>query len=291
VIKSRGEKIFDFGNAVFMLFVIVITVYPILYILSMSISDPYKAISGSVYWYPVGFDVTSYKMVFRNPEIFTAYYNTIWYTSVGTAVNLIMTVLAAYPLLMKKFKFRKVMIWMILIPMFFSGGIIPLFILMGDLNLINTRWAMILPVALDSFNVILCWTFFRSLPESLIESARIDGANDFMILWRIILPLSAPILAVLGLFYAVGHWNSYFNALMFLFDSKLQPIQLYLYKVISQSQDKFNAISMEGLNVTSAYTIQVKYAVIMVVVTPILFVYPFVQKYFVKGVLIGSLKE
>jgi putative aldouronate transport system permease protein len=174
--------------------------------------------------------------------------------------------------------------------MFFSGGLIPTFLLIKNIGLYDTRWALILPAAVGAYFIIIARTFLQSLPESLMESARIDGANDLYILYKIVVPLSMPIIAVLSLFYAVGHWNSYFSAMLYLSDPKLHPMSLYLVKILIQDSDTMVKEMAQDINRTM-YSIQIKYALIIVTVLPILFVYPFLQKYFVKGVLIGSLKE
>lgn len=289
--KTFGEKVFDNFNVVLMCAIALITLYPLVYVFSMSISDPINTIRNAIFLYPIGFSLQAYKMVFMNPDIYVSYLNTIFYTVVGTSVNLIMTVLAAYPLSRKDFTGRRPVNAIILFTMFFSGGLIPNFILINSLGLYNHRAAMIFPIAIDVFNIIIARTYFQTIPDSMAESAKIDGANDFIIVWRIIVPLSAPIIAVVALFCAVNYWNSYFLALIYLPNPKLQPIQLYLYKVLTlASNQMINSLGTVA-GAQSLYTYQIKYACIIVVILPILFVYPFLQKYFVKGVMIGALKE
>jgi putative aldouronate transport system permease protein len=256
----------------------------------MSISDPKNVINNSVWLFPKGFSVEAYRKVFDNPDVWRAYYNTLFYTIVGTAVNVTMTMLAAYPLSRKTFFLRNQIMVLIVITMFFSGGLIPTFLLIKNIGLYDTRWALILPGAVGAYFIIIARTFLQGLPESLMESARIDGANDLYILYKIVVPLSMPIIAVLSLFYAVGHWNSYFSAMLYLSDPKLHPMSLYLVKILIQDSDTMVKEMAQDINRT-LYSIQIKYALIIVTVLPILFVYPFLQKYFVKGVLIGSLKE
>lgn len=273
-----------------MIFVVIICLYPIVYVFSMSISTPLAAAKMEVWLLPKGFSLSSYKLVFANPDIWRAYYNTIWYAGVGTFLNVIFTISLAYPLSRKNFSVRIPITFFIVFTMFFSGGLIPTFILINKLEIYNTRWAMILPGLIGVYYVIIARTFFQSLPESLIESAMIEGANEFTILRKIIIPLSMPIIAVLILFYAVGHWNSYFSALIYLPDKNLQPLQLYLRRVlIEYSQDA--AGSMVPGEEKSFASMQVKYSIIIVAVLPILCIYPFLQKYFVKGVMIGAIKE
>ncbi len=273
-----------------MLFVIVITLYPFVYVFSMSISAPQYVISESVWLFPKGFSLESYKRVFENDDIYIAYYNTIYYTVVGTFLNVVFTILAAYPLARRTFFARKWIMTMIVITMFFSGGLIPSFLLIKELGLYNTRWALLLPGLTSAFYIIITRTFLQGIPESLSESARIDGANDIKILTSIILPLSKPIIAVLALFFAVGHWNSYVSAMIYLSDVKLQPMSVYLMKVVVQNNDMMVDNMSDSLDRT-LFSAQLKYSIIIVSVLPILLVYPFLQKYFVKGVMIGSLKE
>ncbi|WP_238178167.1 carbohydrate ABC transporter permease [Paenibacillus contaminans] len=288
--KNTTEKSFDVLILFFMLFVIVITLYPFVYVASMSISDPRNVINNSVWLWPKGFSLEAYKRVFDNPDVWRSYYNTLFYTVVGTAVNVAMTILGAYPLARRTFFLRNQIMVFIVITMFFNGGLIPMFLLIKNIGLYDTRWALILPAAVGAYFIIIARTFLQSLPESLIESAKIDGANDIYILYKIILPLSMPIIAVLSLFYAVGHWNSYFSAMIYLSDSSLHPMSLYLVKILIQDSDSMVKGMAQDINRTM-YSIQIKYALIIVTVLPILFVYPFLQRYFVKGVLIGSLKE
>jgi putative aldouronate transport system permease protein len=235
--------------------------------------------------------VGAYKLVFENPDVWRAYYNTIWYTLVGTTINVFMTVIGAYPLSRKNLIGRNFFTFFITFTMFFSGGLIPSFLLIKNLGLYNTRWAMVLPGAVSAWYIIIARTYFQSsIPDGLIDAAKIDGCNDISILFRIVIPLSAPIIAVLALFYAVGHWNSFFNALLYLPDKNLQPIQIYLVRVLIQASPELIG-QIQDEFARSAYFIQLKYAVIIITILPIICVYPFLQKYFVKGVMIGAIKE
>jgi putative aldouronate transport system permease protein len=288
--KTPGEKVTDLFIYLSMWLVIAVTLYPFIYVLSMSVSAPRYVIDQSVWLWPKGFSLGAYKKVFENPDVFRSYYNTIFYTVTGTCLNVVMTMLAAYPLSRRGFMFRKPIMIYVTVTMFFGGGLIPTFLLIQELGLYNTRWAMILPTAVSTFLIIIARSFLQSIPEALHESAKIDGANDFTILMRVIIPLSMPIIAVLTLFYAVNHWNSYFNALIYLPDAKLQPLQLFLVKVLVQNQVKgLGGVLDQGDRAMLA--IQLKYSLIIVAILPILVIYPFLQKYFVKGVMIGSLKE
>ncbi|TMV45845.1 carbohydrate ABC transporter permease [Paenibacillus mesophilus] len=269
---------------------LLITLYPFVYVLSMSISDPIHVMNNSVWLFPKGFSLDTYKKVFENGEIWIAYGNTLFYTVVGTAINVVMTFLAAYPLSRRTFSGRKAIMVGIVVTMFFSGGLIPSFILINELGLYDTRWALLLPGAVSAFNIIIARTFFQNIPESLFESARMDGANDIGILFRIVLPLSKAVLAVLTLFYAVGHWNNYFNAMLYVSNVKLQPVSLYLMKILIQNQDPTMQDMREALE-RMLFSMQLKYTMIVITTLPIVCIYPFLQKYFVQGVMIGSLKE
>jgi putative aldouronate transport system permease protein len=287
--RSVGES-FSRGLLVAILLLAVIaTLYPFIYVLSMSISDPFEVLNKTVFLWPKGFSLGSYQVLLENKSIWQSYMNTLWYTAVGTAISLVMTVLIAYPLSKGTFLLRGPLMVFITITMFFGGGMIPSFILVSQLHLYNTRWAIVLPVAISTWNTIIARTYFQGLPESLSESARIDGANDFRILASIVIPLSMPIIAVLTLFYAVGQWNSYFPALLYLADPKLHPLQLFLMRVLIQMRYELATALQVGV-FRAVQVEQLKYATIVVTVLPILCIYPFIQKYFVKGVLIGALK-
>jgi putative aldouronate transport system permease protein len=288
--KSVGERIGDGIIYAVMWVVVAVTLYPFLYVVSMSISDPVYVIQKTIWLLPKGFSLKAYEKVFENPDVWTAYLNTIFYTVAGTAINVVMTMLGAYPLSRKSFFARKQVMIFIVITMFFSGGLIPMFLLVQNLGLYNTRWAILLPGAVSAFLIIVTRTFFQSIPEHLHESAKLDGAGEFSILWRIVAPLSMPIIAVLTLFYAVGQWNSFFPALLYLPDVRLQPLSLYLIKVLIQNSTTMME-DMANQSDRSMYVVQLKYSLIIVAILPILAVYPFLQKYFVKGVMIGSLKE
>lgn len=287
---TTGELI---GNIIMVLFLIlaaISTLFPFLYVFSMSISSPEHVLKRDVYIWPKGLGLDGYKLVIDNPSFWRSYYNTIWYTVVGTLVNITMTVLAAYPLSREKFVLRRPVSLMIVITMFISGGMIPFFIIISNLGLYNTRWAVIIPFAVSTWNILVARTFYEQIPESIAESAKIDGANDLIILIKIMLPLSKAILAVLTLFYAVGHWNSYFWPMVLIQKAELQPLQIYLYKILIQMREDL----MKGVQIGISRAVQaeqLKYASIIVSILPIIMVYPFLQKHFVKGVMIGSIKE
>jgi putative aldouronate transport system permease protein len=276
-----------------MLVILVVTIYPFLYILANSVSDPIRTIRSEVFLIPKGFQLNTYRLLLQSSSLTTSYYNTIWYTVIGTLISTLVVIFAAYPLSQKNFFIRRPISTVLLLTMYFSGGMVPLFVTINRLGLYNTRWAIILPVAANVYYIIITRTYFDGIPESLIESAKLDGANDFQIFIKIILGISGPIIAVIILFNAVGYWNTYFNALLYLPSTNLHPLQVFLNKLLVQQLTNTGAsgaagqMSMErSLNVH-----QFKYAAIIITVLPIVFVYPLVQKHFIKGVMIGAVKS
>ncbi len=286
---SMGERVGKCVMALLLIMAAIIALYPFMFTLSMSISAPEHVLKRDVYFLPKGLGWAGFELVFSNSNIWTAYGNTIFYTFVGTVLNLVVTTLIAYVLSRPQFVLRRQISLLITFTMFFGGGMIPFFILISNLGLYNTRWAVILPFAASAWNIIIARSFYEQLPESLVESAKIDGASDLRVLTSVILPLSGPILSVLTLYYAVGHWNSYFWPLVLLHNPKLQPLQIYLYKILVQlKQDVMGGVQI-GISRTVASE-QYKYASIIISILPIIVVYPFVQRYFTKGVLIGAIK-
>ncbi len=270
-------------------FVILITVLPFLHVAAMSLANPLKALRNEIFLIPYGINGEAYRLVFENAGFITAYLNTFWYTGVGTLFNVIFTVMLAYPLARREFFLRRPLMMAITFTMFFSGGLIPTFIIVSRLGIYNTRWALVLPTAISTWNLIVCRTFFEGIPESLIESGKLDGASEPRILVSIVLMLSMPIIAVLVLFYAVSHWNSYFSAVLYLSNTKLQPLQIYLRRVLIQETSEMGGDMKEGLDRDLAVH-QLKYAAIIVSILPIIVLYPFLQRYFVQGVMIGAIK-
>lgn len=288
--RSLASVIPDLLIVLFNCLVIVVTLYPFIYVLSMSVSDPVAAMKQEIFLLPKGINFGAYKMVLEDPTIWNSYYNTLWYTIVGTTISVLLTVTVAYPLSRKRFFARNAIMMFITFTMFFSGGLIPQYVLVNALHMYNTRWAIVLPTAISAYNVIVARTFFEGLPESMYEAARIDGASEVKTLFKIIVPLSMPIISVLILFYAVGLWNSYFPALIYLADETKQPLQLFMYKLLVKGQESMTdgmADSFERSLIGS----QLKYAAIIVSILPIICVYPFLQKYFVQGVMVGAVKE
>jgi len=278
-------------DAILIIFVIIVGL-PLLNILSSSFSSTRAVITGKVFLWPVGFSLEGYKAVFSHRLIVSAYRNTIFYTLVGTLINLAVTMTCAYPLSRKDFPMRKFFTIFFAFTMFFGGGLIPTYILMTQIKFINTIWAMLIPGAMSVYNMILARTFLSSNTlQSLHDAAQIDGCSDAGYFFTIILPLSKPIIAVLALYYAVGHWNSYFNALIYLNNEKLYPLQLVLRQILVMNQiDASELTDVEELIARQGLADLLKYSLIVVSTAPILCVYPFIQKYFMKGVMIGSLK-
>jgi len=286
---SMGDRIFYIADYFILFLVMIVTLYPFIYIFSASISESGALGRGEVWLWPVGFNLNAYKTVMRDKMIWQSYYNTIWYVVVGTTINMIMTTLTAYPLSRKKFSARNTIMMFIAFTMFFSGGLVPTYLLIKSLKLLNTRWAVVIPAAISTWNMIITRTFFESIPESLHEAATIDGSSEIGILLRIFLPLSTPVLAVMVLFYAVAHWNSFFSALMYINDQDKYPLQIHLRKILIQYEQNHNILQdvNQGRDVVAQ---AVRYATIIVSTVPILMVYPFLQKYFVKGVMVGAIK-
>ncbi|MDF2714397.1 MAG: sugar transporter permease [Paenibacillus sp.] len=288
--SSIGEKTFDAFNYVLLAAASFLFLYPIWFVAVSSLSNPASIASGEVTVWPVGFNWDAYKLVFSDSLIWGAYGNTIFYVLAGTGINLVMTTLGAYPLSRKHLPGRNFVMGMIVFTMFFSGGLIPAYLNIRNLGLFDTRWAILLPGAVSAFNLIVMRTFFQTISESLIESAKMDGAKDYTILWRIVLPLSMPIMAVMTLFYAVAHWNSWFTAMLYLQNRDLHPLQLILREILTRSKANELLTTVAQDDVTRVSE-SIQYATIMIATVPVLLLYPFLQKYFVKGVMIGAIKE
>ena len=290
---SLGDQIFDSINVVLLGLLALIIIYPLVYVLSASFSDPVSVASGDMILWPVNLTLENYEEVFKNQSIITGYRNSLIILVSGTALNLVMTVLAAFPMSRRDLWGRNVMMKLMTFTMFFSGGLIPTYLLITrTLGLMNSWLALILPGAISVYNMIIMRTYFQtSIPYELQEAADIDGCSPFGVLIRIILPLSGPILAVIGLYYGVGHWNSYFSALLYINREELQPLQLYLRRVLTLNSNQ--SLLSTGSDEAARQAMRaetIKYAVIVVSSVPMLVIYPFVQKFFVKGVMIGAIK-
>ena len=288
---SVSDRVVTIVNYVLCFIIACITAYPLIYVFSMSISRPEAVVSGTVKLLPKGFSLQAFKLVFSNMEVWRSYYNTIWYTVVGTAISVLLTLMAAYPLSRKQFCLRKPLSVFFSISMFFTGTLVPMYLLINNLGLYNTRWAIVLPTGAAAYYIIIARNFFSGISDSLYDSARIDGAGEMKILWKVYMPLSKPVISVLILYYAIQQWNSYFNAMIYLPGRRdLQPLQIYLMKVLINNESAVDGGAM-GSAAQSMISTQLKYVVIVVALIPILCVYPFLQKYFTTGMTLGAVKE
>ena len=290
---SKFDATVEVVNIVFLSIIAVIILYPLIYVFSASFSDAMSVTSGKMYLWPVDITLENYAEVFKNKNIVLGFRNSIIIMVAGTALNLVMTILAAYPMSRKDLWGGSVLMKLITFTMFFSGGLIPSYLLVTKtLGLMNNWLALILPGAISVYNMIIMRTYFvSSVPFELQEAAEIDGCSMFGILLRIVLPLSGPVIAVIGLYYAVGHWNSYFNALLYINEEALQPLQLYLRKVLTMNSSQ--QLMQMGADEAARQAMRaetIKYSVIVVSSIPMLIIYPFVQRFFVKGVMIGAIK-
>lgn len=294
--SSLGDRIFFVINYVFLAVIFLLVAYPLLYMLACSFSDPQAVTSGRVVLWPVDFTLMGYETIFKDSAVWTGYGNTILYTVAGTLLSTVLTLLAAYPLSRKDFVLANPCMMLFTFTMFFGGGLIPTYLLISNLGMVNTRWVRIIPGALSVYNIILARTFYpqQHSPE-LSEATQIDGCSDFRFLISFVVPLSKAIIAVVALFYAVGVWNSYFNALIYLNDKDLYPLQMVLREILIQNTFDSGSMAQTMINIEDLAVKQklyelLKYSLIVVASVPILCVYPFVQKYFVQGVMIGSIK-
>jgi len=288
---SRSETIFNVVNVVLLAMLTLLAVYPFVYTFSISLSTAAEAGRQGLHLYPREISLTAYEMVFSNPEILTGYMNTMFRTVFGTVLTLLMTCLCAYPLSKKCLPHRKVFIVAIIITMLFQGGIVPTYLLINGLGLTNNRLVYILPIMLTAFNVIIVKNFFQSIPESLAESAHMDGAGDFRTLFQIYIPLSKPVLATVGLWTAVMHWNMWFDALIYITDDQKQVMQMFLRRIVIENSTEMIEKGMINPDVAQFTPETIKAATVIITILPMLLAYPFVQKYFVKGIMLGGVKE
>jgi putative aldouronate transport system permease protein len=290
--QSKGDMVFDFVIHGILVLVLIIATYPLLFVISASISDPMAVLQGDVWLFPKRINFEAYRRVFENKNIVSGYINTILYTVVGTAVNVVMTIAGAYPLSRKDFYGRNIFMLLFTFTMFFSGGLIPTYILMKQIGLYNNFWVMILPGAVGMWNMIIMRTFFQNtIPMELQEAAFIDGCSNVGTLWRIVLPLSKPIIAVMVMFYGVAHWNAFFNALIYLTDRSRYPLQLVLREIlIAQDMASMTSEASDTIMKQQMLAEGLKYSVIVVASLPVIALYPFLQKYFIKGVMVGAIK-
>lgn len=292
-IRDTGvDRAFNVFNYVILTLFLLAVLYPLIYIVSASFSSASAVTSGEVWLWPVDVTLDGYDAILKHHLLVRGFLNSLFYTVVGTAVSVTLTILAAYPLSRKDLYGRGLIMFLFFFTLLFSGGLIPTYLVVKDLGLLNTRWALIFPAALSIYNMIITRTYFQTaIPDELLDAAKIDGASDFRFLWNVVIPLSGPIVAVNALFYAVAQWNQFFNALIYLTDQDLWPLQLVLREILVQNNVDAAMISdIEDLILRQNLRELLKYSLIVVATVPVLIVYPFVQKHFVKGALIGSLK-
>jgi putative aldouronate transport system permease protein len=286
MLESRGDKIFNVINASILFVISISMLVPFVNLLAVSLSDRNSVTRGLVSFWPKGFTLNAYMFVMQDTQFWSGLRVSLFVTIVGTFLSLIVTAFAAYPLSKSYFKQRKIFLIFFIITMVFSGGLIPTFLLIKQVGLYDNIWVFILPVIINAYNMLLVKNYFETLPDSLSESAKIDGANEFKIFTRIYMPLSLPTMATVGLFYAVGYWNAYFPGIMYISSPSLKPLQTYLYDLLSISYIPAHELPMEIAMTLS--TDSVRAATVFASTIPILIVYPFLQKYFVKGLVVGS---
>jgi putative aldouronate transport system permease protein len=291
---STGDRIFMALNYVALTALLVIVLYPLIYIVSASFSDARAVTAGRVWLLPVSPTLAGYTAIFKNKYLVSGFMNSVFYTGAGTLIGVVLTLLAAYPLSRPDLPGRGLITFLFFFTTLFNGGLIPTYLVVRNLNMLDTRWAMLLPGALSIWNLLIMRTYFQlTIPRELFEAAQLDGADDFTYLRMIVLPLSGPIIAVIALFYAIGHWNSFFNALIYLQSKELWPLQLVLREILVQNQ--IDPGMMAGLDAREMAMRQqlrelLKYSLIVVATAPLLAVYPFIQRHFVKGIMLGSVK-
>ena len=289
--RSKAEQAFNIFNIILMFVLMVVTLYPLLYVLFASLSDASKLMQHSgLLFKPLGLNLSSYKIVIQDRQILSGYMNTIIVVVAGVLISMVLTILGAYTLSRKNLYWGQMISMIVIIPMFFSGGLIPFYLLVKNLGMLDSLWALILPTALSTYNMMIMRTALAGVPKALEEAAEIDGANPLVVLFRILIPLTIPTIAVLILYYAVANWNSWFNAMLFLPKAKEKwPLQLVLRNLLIQNQtDDLTS----GVAAADKFSVSetIKYATIIVSTLPILCLYPFLQKYFLKGVMVGSVK-
>lgn len=289
----EGSRAVDWMIAAVILICCFVTLYPMYYVLIMSISDPVEVVKGNIYWWPKGFSLEAYKSIITDKTMWRAYGYTILYVVSETFLMEVTCLLAAYPLTSKKLIGRKYVVWFLLVPMYFGGGLIPTYLIYSRLGLYNNIWALIIPGSFSIYNIILTRTYLASIQEGIREAAKVDGANHFQILFRIYLPLAKPIMAVIAIYTIVGVWNSWFQSMVYQPNMEIQPLQMYLRRV-QVEQTQTTAMTAEAAKTAAMErmtNLQKRYSMIIFTTLPIIFVYPFLQKYFIQGVMIGSLKE
>ena len=289
---STGDRVFTIVNYSLLMLVLIIELYPLVYVVAASFSDPQAVVSGKVFLFPVNPTLKGYAAVFKNKKILTGFSNSIFYLIVGTVLNLVMTMLCAYPLSRKEFRARGFLSMFFVFTMYFSGGMVPAYILVNKLGMINTRWSMIIPMAMSTYNMIICRTYIvNSIPDELYEASQMDGCTPFRYMLSVVVPLSKPILAVLTLYYGVVRWNDYFNAMLYLNKDNLQPLTIVMKEILIMSQvDMTQVTDASAVSKLQGMSELLKYSTIVVASLPVMLLYPLIQKHLVKGVMIGAVK-
>jgi putative aldouronate transport system permease protein len=294
MIKTRTKSgwIFDIFNYFLLVGLSLITLYPLVYVLFASVSNPTKLLmnKSSILYKPLGFQLDVYRQVLKNQMVRTGFTNSIFYVVAGTCISLFFTLVGGYLLSRTGYYFKKFFLIIILITMYFGGGLIPGYLLIKRLGMLDTIWALLIPSAISTYNMLIVRTAFSSIPEALIESATIDGANDIIVLYKICIPLSIPTISVIGLFYAVGKWNAWFNALIYISSRGLFPLQLVLREILISSSQEYLAEHGSGFENLALMQLT-KYVTIVIATLPVFMLYPFIQRYFVKGIMLGSIKS
>jgi putative aldouronate transport system permease protein len=289
--ESFGDRLFLTGIYTILTVILLVVLYPLIYIVSSSFSDPMAVSSGRVWLWPVDFTWQGYKAVLSSPQILTGYWNSLIYSLFGTLISVTLTVVFAYPLSRRTFYGRNVIMFFITFTMLFSGGLIPTYLVVKALGLLDTRWSLLIPGAIAVWQVIITKTFFQlSIPDERVEASEMDGCSDLRFMWSVVIPLSKPIIAVLCLMYAVGQWNAYFDALIYLKSQSLYPLQLVLRSILILNDSQTSNISTDELLRRQYIADLMKYSLIVVASLPVLIIYPFIQRHFTQGMLIGSVK-
>ena len=292
--RSRGEKIFGVCNTIFMLFLLVFLLYPVLNVVAISVSNETQVMAANVTFYPIGFNPQAYTTIFKDTDLWRSIGNTVFVSGVGCVLSLVALCIAAYPLAFAHFYGKKIYTLLIMFTMWFQGGIVPLFLTMQGLGLYDSLWALIFNGLISAYNVVIIRSYFTSIPMSVIESARIDGANDFRILFRLVIPLSKPVLATVALWVIVGHWNDYMNPLILISSRANQTLQLQLKSLVLAAESSTSNLATlsksEAMKGVAALNTQIKNGVLVVSMVPMIVIYPFIQRFFVSGVMLGSVK-
>lgn len=288
--KTLGDKVFNFLNGLFLTLLVAVTLYPCIYVVMASVSDPVQLYNGSkILLWPRGFNLEGYNVILKHKMLWLSYGNTLFYVAVTLVIGLSLTVMGGYVFSRAHFPGQNIMLALITFTMFFGGGLIPTYLVVSSLKITDTRWAMIIPGVVGVYNMIVTITFFRGIPQSLEEAARIDGAGDWTILLKIMVPLAKPVIAVVSLYIIVGKWNEYIKATIYLRERNLFPLQVILQEILISGQSNLDTVT-SGYGDFAAYSDAVKYSTIIASTIPVLIMYPFLQKYFVKGVMLGAIK-